>query len=747
MLLLPPFAPLLDTSDAISTVLAQTKDLCSADSYKNQPDLFDASINSTLVSALDKHKRLDRAALLEASFKLKLTSIQDELGTDFGGLKDTMFRCLDLLLRCAELDLVESTTPLNYIEEVLDFQTVEFSMHLHDYLESRVKRLTANMNPAKGKGLTFLRLCNELLRRLSKTKNTKSCGRISMLLSSIFPITERSGVNLKGDFNTDNITLIESDDMTVVPDLTPPHPRKEDETRVPSAESMDVDEDSNAAPKDEKKAGDSIKTELNFYAEFWGLQAFFCNPATLINSPKNIAKFQQGIEHTLDRFAAVEEGNQKDLGQGAALPESPASTSESATNHTTEQLARVDSSTNTKRKHSHIADMVPEPTTYFPKFLTSPKLLQLEIADPYFRKHILVQFLIVIQYLEGHNGGVKDAYAKISTPNRVFQPQWIMEEKDQEWVASIKPKIFKELKVSGIESGDKDFVKTVQAVLRHEEAWIQWKAESCPRFEKPSMSEADVEETRLKRQRLSASLAPLKQKLGCSALTELWRQVDEQIEEGAGIGSIRLPQTVDEYLSGLPFAARRAQAMRIREGKPAYTQQELKELEQARLWRGLRLGSRQYLHLYGKFVTDPNYSVATLTADIKEDERWEEEIKKNGGKVPKPKVVEKPAPETAATEAPETNTSQPENAEQGNEGSSEGSKDEDADMREADAEFEKKLNSDDSADRDRLTSDIERAESTAVSPAAGEALSEMSSTSSKTTETDTEPIVISLTNK
>lgn len=53
-----------------------------------------------------------------------------------------MFRCLDLLLRCSELELLDPSTPLNYIEEVLDFQTVDCCEHIYDYIESRDARLT-----------------------------------------------------------------------------------------------------------------------------------------------------------------------------------------------------------------------------------------------------------------------------------------------------------------------------------------------------------------------------------------------------------------------------------------------------------------------------------------------------------------------------------------------------------------------------------------------------------------------------
>lgn len=64
-----------------------------------------------------------------------------------------------------------------------------------------------------------------------------------MLLSSVFPITERSGVNLKGEFNTDNVTLVESDDVVIVPELaSTPRSQKGDDSRVPAGEAMDVDQ-------------------------------------------------------------------------------------------------------------------------------------------------------------------------------------------------------------------------------------------------------------------------------------------------------------------------------------------------------------------------------------------------------------------------------------------------------------------------------------------------------------------------
>jgi THO complex subunit 1 len=57
------------------------------------------------------------------------------------------------------------------------------------------------MVPQKGKALVLLRTLNDLLRRLSKMgSNTIFCGRILTFLSAVFPLGERSGVNLRGEY-------------------------------------------------------------------------------------------------------------------------------------------------------------------------------------------------------------------------------------------------------------------------------------------------------------------------------------------------------------------------------------------------------------------------------------------------------------------------------------------------------------------------------------------------------------------
>lgn len=87
------------------------------------------------------------------------------------------------------------------------------------------------MVPERGTSLVLLRMQNNLLRRLSKSLHTVFCGRILAFLASVFPISERSGVNLRGTFNTGNVTTFEVDEPTVGEESRVPSPPEEPRTK------------------------------------------------------------------------------------------------------------------------------------------------------------------------------------------------------------------------------------------------------------------------------------------------------------------------------------------------------------------------------------------------------------------------------------------------------------------------------------------------------------------------------------
>ncbi|KAJ3316813.1 hypothetical protein HDU76_001540 [Blyttiomyces sp. JEL0837] len=169
----------------------------------------DISVEPFLAQAQNSNLTVDAFGLL---VKRKMQQIVSSAADEDDELFRNIENILDFTLECSDRTaLSDPALPMSMIEDLMDMLTLDATSRLFDFVESRVVRITKNMDPSRGKGLVLLRFCNELLRRLSKTKNTVFCGRILVFLTSVYPLTERSGVNLRGDFNVENITLFEDD--------------------------------------------------------------------------------------------------------------------------------------------------------------------------------------------------------------------------------------------------------------------------------------------------------------------------------------------------------------------------------------------------------------------------------------------------------------------------------------------------------------------------------------------------------
>lgn len=109
---------------------------------------------------------------------------------------------LDVAIAGAQKNLLWHVTPYNLLADAIEAQTIKNCVQLWELLEERKQALTSAPLIPVGKSsltsLSLLRLCNGLLRRLSKAHNTVFCGKILVFLSHTFALKERSGVNLKG---------------------------------------------------------------------------------------------------------------------------------------------------------------------------------------------------------------------------------------------------------------------------------------------------------------------------------------------------------------------------------------------------------------------------------------------------------------------------------------------------------------------------------------------------------------------
>ncbi|KAL3314976.1 THO complex subunit 1 [Cichlidogyrus casuarinus] len=236
---------------------------------------------------------------------------------------------------------------------------------------------------------TLLRMCNDLLRRLSKSQNTVFCGHIQYFLSRLFPIDEKSGLNLMGNFNLEKDVSYNNE----------------------------VDQDD----------GDSNSSvHFKIYSKFWSLQEFFQNP-TLCYDKARWDIFSDNVSIVLSTFHTI-------------------------------KLDNTDSS-------SHFCDSKIE----LNKYLTSERLLELQLMDLDFRRNILVQMLIIFQYLV--------------SPVKFKTPEQVLKDDQKAWVDSKTVTVYKLLS-SGSSStkNDASFVDIVKSILEGELTWSQWKNEGCPSF-------------------------------------------------------------------------------------------------------------------------------------------------------------------------------------------------------------------------------------------------------------------------
>lgn len=92
-----------------------------------------------------------------------------------------------------------------------------------------------------------------------------------MFLSSVFPIGDQSSVNLRGTYDSDNVTILQD------PDYGSAAPEK------PEEKTMEVDQQEEGEQTPAKIEEESVK-EADDYTLFWSLQRIFSFPPNLIKA-------------------------------------------------------------------------------------------------------------------------------------------------------------------------------------------------------------------------------------------------------------------------------------------------------------------------------------------------------------------------------------------------------------------------------------------------------------------------------
>lgn len=132
----------------------------------------------------------------------------EQLSTSNGQLSALM----NIAIEMTRINMCGLDTPFVLIEDLLLSRTIGELSTVFDFVEHYISILVESklLHVQRAK-LSLLRLCSALLARLPRSQDMEFRGRVLILLTKCFPIDERSGVNLKGAFNTNNVTVVEQE--------------------------------------------------------------------------------------------------------------------------------------------------------------------------------------------------------------------------------------------------------------------------------------------------------------------------------------------------------------------------------------------------------------------------------------------------------------------------------------------------------------------------------------------------------
>ncbi|CAH0584087.1 unnamed protein product [Chrysodeixis includens] len=428
------------------------KDVLSKAFTTNNIDLLDSFTKNT--------NETDRKAAMDQAFRDKLLELLIED-------PDTLENFVSFCIESCRRQMVTPTMPVVLLGDIFDALTLNKCEKLFSYVENGVNIWKEELFFVACKN-NLLRMCNDLLRRLSRSQNTVFCGRILLFLAKFFPFSERSGLNIVSEFNLENVTEFGGDNSSTLKDA--------------------LDEEMVIDNNDKNK----LNIDYNLYCRFWSLQDFFRNP----NNCYNKIQWKTFVVHSGSVLSAFSSYKLESI----ELQKSKLNLLKSVTAVTTD-VEMKDSETN-------------EPH-YFAKFLTNQKLLELQLSDSNFRRCVLVQFLILFQYL---------------TSTVKFKMELQELKSDQtDWVKETTALVYKLL--GETPPHGKQFAECVKHILKREEHWNSWKNDGCPEFQKPkppvqAESSDDVKKSRKRRRPVGDIIKEYegqsKSYMGNNELTKLW---------------------------------------------------------------------------------------------------------------------------------------------------------------------------------------------------------------------------------
>ena len=143
----------------------------------------------------------------------------------------------DFILWLCNNKYIPFSSLLTILEDVIETIPIDGIEKIFEVLSNFLKEI--NLNQIEERKLSLLKITNIVLKRLSSSLDSKFRGKVQLLLSEIFKLSEKSGVNLKGLYSNNSSLVIQTNEIN----------------------------------KDNKN-----EINIPFYKQFWILQRFLTNP-------------------------------------------------------------------------------------------------------------------------------------------------------------------------------------------------------------------------------------------------------------------------------------------------------------------------------------------------------------------------------------------------------------------------------------------------------------------------------------
>ncbi|KAK2062532.1 guanylate kinase [Colletotrichum caudatum] len=493
-----------------------------------------------------------------------------------------VWNLFDLLTILSDEEKCDPALLFWLLEELLDSQTIAGCRKIFDFLESRRERIT--VKHFKQKQLVILRSCNELLRRLSRAEDTAFCGRVFIFMFQSFPLGDKSSVNLRGEYHVENVTAF--DNVGAKTDTTPEQMDVDGQNEVKEGDAKSQVKAVSFDGKKPAQADQPLDPDA-LYPQFWSLQETFSQPKKLFD-PAHLTSFKRGLEATMTSFRVIQNE------QGQRPPK--------AVDEAQRGLKR-------KREDVEESDLA---NSYNPKYLTSRDLFELEMSDISFRRHILVQALIIMDFLLSLSSKTKEKLAGNAQNKSVIYLGQVLSEEDTKWASEMKRMIVDKYLKHGIDGPY--FSRMVETVLARDKNWIRWKSENCPSIELPAVSPELFLEAKKVAQRSTTNKRLRAMPMGSLPLGFL--------EDGDNETAMQKLKSEERYsLPELGSFKRKIADDDFEIDMPTNNQTKAAAIESkaSKSWRALRIASKSRLALFDK-IDDPEKIDAVFEEPVDVDE-------------------------------------------------------------------------------------------------------------------------------